>query len=515
MRHLLPVRLPVVAAIGLVLFAVLASAPAAASGEATDEVLLTLLHVNDTHGHLKPYTPKPDEPAVGGFAELAALLKTVRAEKPATLFLHGGDAFQGTLFYNFFKGEADFRCLNLMGLDAFTLGNHEFDDYQEVLLRALRVADFPILSANLNFSAVAELNRIVKPSIIREIAGVKVGIVGLTTDELFILTNPKYLTGILLNDPIDIAAREIEALRPQVDLVVLLTHVGLKTDLEIAATIDGVDVVIGGHSHAALPRPVVVTNTSGHRVIVHQAGEYTQHLGFVDLAFRRATREWRLVGGGLLPITPACGRDEAVAKVVEEFDAQISREVKRVVCKVTAPLDGSKDVVRFRESTLGNLIADALREHCRADVGLCNGGGIRASINGPEVTIENILEAFPFDNRAVTLQLKGSQLRRAFEFTAKKSQGERFGGFLQISGAAVVYDKGKVVSLAVAGQPVDDERVYSVAMSDFMASGGDGFEMFKDAPVFTDRQKMSDILIAHMERLGTVTPREEGRITVR
>lgn len=504
MRTILPV----------LLLALILPVPSSAAG-ATGEVALTLFHVNDTHAHVKPYVAKQDGPKVGGLAELSALLKKERAAKPHSLFLHAGDSFQGTLFYNFFKGEADFRCLNMMGLDALALGNHEFDDFQEVLLRTLRLARFPILSANLNFSAVTELNKLVKPWIIKEVAGVRVALVGLTTDELFILTNPKYLTGILLNDPVDIAAREIEAIRAQADLVVLLTHVGLKADLEIAATIDGVDVIIGGHSHAALPRPVVVTNTSGHPVVVHQAGEYTQHLGYVDLAVNPAEKSWRFLGGGLLPVSPECGTDPEMAAIIAEYDAQISQEVKKVVCTVAAPLDGSKEAVRTRESTLGNLIADALRLHCRADVGLCNGGGIRASILGPEVTIEHVLEAFPFDNRAVSLQLKGSQLRAAFAFCAKKSQAERFGGFLQISGAKVAYDKGEVVSLEVNGLPLDEAKVYSVAMSDFMAAGGDGFEMFKDAPVFTDHQKMSDILIAHMKQLGRIDAREEGRISVR
>ncbi len=494
-------------------FALLA-APADAGG--SGEVALTLFHVNDTHAHLKPYQPKRDGPRVGGFAELAALLAAERRKKPNSLFLHAGNAFQGTLFYNFFKGEADFKCLNAMGLSALCLGNHEFDDYQEVLMHPLGLAKFDILSANLNFSAVTALNTLVKPWVIKEVAGVKVALVGLTVDDLFTLTNPKYLTGVIVNDPIDIAAREIEIVRPQADLVVLLTHLGLKYDLEIAATVEGVDVVLGGHSHAALPRPVVLTSTAGRPVVVNQAGEFTQHLGYVDLAVDPAAKTWRYVGGGLLPVSPECGSDPAVAKIIADYDAQISEKVKEVICRTTGVLEGVKEVSRAKESTLGNLIADALRDHFRADLGLCNGGGIRASIHGPDVTIENVLEAFPFDNKAVRLNLKGSQLADAFALVAKKMTEELYGGFLQVSSdVRVVYDKGRVVSLEVGGKPLEPSAVYSVAMSDFMAAGGDGFEMFRNMPAYADGVKMSDILIEWLRAKGTVEPRVEGRIVRR
>lgn len=479
-------------------------------------VELTFFHTNDTHAHLKPFQRGRDKPLVGGIAHLAALLARKRKEYPDSLLLSAGDVFQGTLFYNFFKGEVDFRCMNLLGYDAMCLGNHEFDDYQEILLRSLGMLKFPALSANLAFSSVTELNRLVQPFVIRELAGVKVGIIGLTTDELTRLTNPKYLNGVVVNDCVGILHNFVAMIRDQVDLVVILSHIGLNRDLEIAATVDGVDLIIGGHSHVALPRPVLVESPLGRKVVVNQAGEWTEHLGMVRIAMDRETKKWEYLEGGLLPVGPDSGTDAEIDRLVGDYDQLVHQEVKRVIGRTKVPLIGSKEISRTRESNLGNLIADALRRHYRADIGLCNGGGIRTSIFGPEITIEHVLEAFPFDNLSVVLSLKGEQIVQAFRHVAREMQGDLFGGFLQVSGLKVVYARGDLQEIRLAdGQPLEPGKIYQVAMSDFMAAGGDGFLMFKDVPEFLDGSKINDLIIAHIEEKGDVTCETEGRIVFR
>lgn len=477
---------------------------------------ISFFHTNDTHAHLKPFQRGNDKPLVGGIAHLASLIAAKRKEYPNSLLLSAGDVFQGTLFYNFFKGEADFKCMNHLGYDAMCLGNHEFDDYQEILLRTLGIANFPVLSANLAFSAVTELNQLVQPYVIRDVGGVKVGIIGLTTDELTRLTNPKFLAGVVVNDCVGILHRFVAMIRDKVDLVVVLSHIGLNRDLEIAATVDGVDLVIGGHSHVALPRPVVVESPLGKKVIVNQAGEWTENLGMVRISWDHETRSWEFIEGGLLPVRPEDGLDVTIGKIVGDYDQLVSGEVKRVIGRTDSALVGTKQINRTRESNLGNLIADAIKTHYKADIGLCNGGGIRASIYGPDITIENVLEAFPFDNLAVVLSLKGEQIVQAFRHVSREMQGSLFGGFLHVSGLKVVFDKGELAEITLAdGSALESGKLYQVAMSDFMAAGGDGFLMFKDVPEFLDGSKINDLIIEFIESKGSIDYKVEGRIVLR
>jgi len=467
---------------------------------------LTILYINDYHGHITPFKAHfKDEHKVGGMARIATIVKTIREENGKngipTLFLCAGDVLQGTPMSTLFRGEPDFICLNKMGLNAMVLGNHEFDYGQENLNRLRKLADFPVLGANVVSKKLK--SPIVISYFTRNIKGIHIHFLGLVTDETPITTHPKNVKTLLFLDPLETAKNILEKKEPE-GITVALTHLGFAVDKKLAKSIDGIDIIIGGHSHTKVDTPIVVNNT-----LICQAYEYGEYVGRLDLDIGNG----EIVGykGELIPVTEEIEEDSVIKEIVTEYQAKLDKKLKEVIGRAVTPLNGEREDIRMKETNLGDLIADVVRETIRADICFINAGSIRASINEGAIAVEDILTVLPFGGHLITMKLKGSEMLEILNHFTKIEPGS--GGFLQISGMTIEIKNGKIKTLSIAGKQIDVNRVYTVATNDFLAAGGDGYETFKKGSGYIDTGLViSDILIDYIKTNKEIDAREDGRL---
>mgnify|MGYP006279572953 FL=1 len=486
----------------LVITLVMVMVLAVAGTVLAQESSFTILHTNDTHGRIEE-----GDYAGMGFPKLATLVKQYRSEGDV-LLLDAGDTFHGQTIVNLNEGEAAVRIMNEMGYDALTLGNHDFNFGQERIKELAEMANFPLLAANLD-------PQLVKPYVIKEIAGVTVGIFGLATPETAYKTHPKNVEGITFVDPYTTAAEMVAELSEQTDIIIALAHLGVSegseyTSEELAQSVSGIDIIIDGHSHTALADGLMVDGT-----LIAQAGEYDKNLGVVEVTFADGEVQ---AEASLVTKEDAAdvAKDEAVVNVIEEVQAENEEITSAVVGKTAVELNGERENVRSGETNLGNLVADSMLTKVDADVAITNGGGIRASINEGEVTKGEVITVLPFGNTTVVKKLTGAQLLDAVEHGLSQYPALE-GLFPQVAGMQIIFDGDRpagerVISLTVNGEPVDHDAVYNVATNDFMAAGGDGYEVFKGTETVVEAGGLEELVMNYISQKGTVSPREEGRI---
>lgn len=485
-----------------------------APGEARERPrALTILYFNDMHGHLEPWrTDGNNGPTVGGIARMASVVARIRRENQAsgraTILLVAGDVLQGTPMSAVFQGEPDFKAFNRMRVDAMAIGNHDFDFGQANLRKLRGMARFPVLGANVfthDNRPFAKATTVLEP-----LPGLRVGVLGLTTVDTPTMTFPTNVTGLRFDDPVATARKAVPSLAGQCDLVVALTHLGVPEDRRLAREVPEVDVVIGGHTHAPLPEPERVGDT-----VICQAHDNGRFLGRLDLTIEKGRA--KVSRAELIPITDDLDEDRGVAAIVAGYSNRLNARLSGVVGRSRVLLDGEREHVRTRETTLGNFVTDLMREAAHTDVAITNGGSLRASIGAGRVTYGDVLTSLPFNNTVVAIEAPGRTLRTALDYAASLDPAELPGAFLQISGLSYAIEKGRAVDIRVGDAPLDDERVYSVALPDFMLLGGDGYGMFASAARSrTDTGILLNGLVLDFFRKGKeASPRIEGRIVRR
>jgi len=474
-------------------------------------VRITILHVNDTHGHILPSLEKavdPDRP-VSGAAWMARMIDRERQKNPrGTLLLSGGDMFQGTALSNVFRGAPVIDVMNALHFDAMAIGNHEFDWGRDALDRLRTTARFPFLSANVLDRGGQRLPG-VKPCVLLTRKGVKTAVIGVTTPDTAFTTKPDNVQGMMFLDPKAVLPRIIRDARAEgARLIIVLSHSGLDADMKMAREVPGIHVIVGGHSHTAVKDPLVVNGT-----IIVQAGCYGFYLGVLNLtfdpgqgritAFTRKKELKKIYSGKDDPFDPV------IEGVVNRYHGQIRDRFAAVAGETRA------DLVRNSrgESNIGNLICDAMREAAGADIAFQNSGGIRANIPGGKITLEQVYALLPFDNTLVVMELTGRQVLRILEKNAAGGYG-----ILQVSGLRVTYDLGKpdgerVVKAETAGRPLEPERRYRVATNDFLAAGGDAFSIFRDGQNIRCGDDLRDLFSAYLKKHSPVQPEVEGRLS--
>lgn len=501
-------HLALIAVVVAVVMAFAAYAPAFAEGATT----ITILHVNDVHGRFDPFTPTDAEAEVGALAKVAAYVDNLRKDPGANiLLLSGGDMVHGTNVVNLFGGLPMVEVMSHMGFDAMTLGNHEFNYGQEQLLVLEEAAGFPFLAANVVYEA--DGTSFVDAWTIEEIAGVKIGIFGLSPLETPIVTHPKNVIGLSFIDPVAVARKCVAALADKVDIIVCLSHLGYDNDIQLAAAVPGIDVIVGGHSHTVVPAPELVGDT-----IIVQAGEWAGNLGELKIVVENG--EIVSHSGGLIPITadmPTVAPDSPVSATLAKYNKALEEKMAVVVGATPVALVGERSEVRTRTTNLSNLVTDAMREFTGADIVITNGGGIRASIAAGNITMGDIYNVLPFDNTLVVLELSGEAILNSLEH-GLRLYPEQNGGFSQVAGLTVKFDPSRpagsrVLEVMVGDEPLDLARNYAVATNDFMAAGGDGYEWFIGARVlFHSGDWLRDVLAAYVEARGEITVTDELRI---
>jgi len=480
-----------------------------------------ILYLNDFHGFAEPYKPYGADEEHGGIAWLAARVDQLRREKP-TLLLSAGDMIQGNNWANLFEGKSVIEAMNLMRFDAMTAGNHEFDFGRDLLEKRIEEARFPVLGAN-----VEGLGPL-RPYVIRELNGVRIALLGVVTEDTPVSTHPRNVVGLRFLPLRETLKRYLPELRRQADVVILLSHIGYQEDRKLAEEVPGIDLIVGGHSHTRLDKPVRV----GATVIV-QAWEHARVLGVLDLTLDKG--KIVAIDGRLVEIRPVQGgADPAVYSLVEKYRKKVDAALNGRVGKTEVALDGEN--VRKRETNFGDLITDIMRSVSHADAALLNGGSIRASVAKGPILVKSIYTALPFDNYIVAIRLTGRQIREALEHGVAGVE-DGAGAFPQVSGIAFSYAPAapagaRLREVLIGGKPLDPDKEYSVATNDFLAAGGDGYTAFGDAIrasrdfaivggmlkgeklLFSDSGHwLRDLVIDDLRVKGKIAPMTENRIT--
>jgi 5'-nucleotidase len=500
---------------------------------------MTIVHVNDTHARIEPVNVSLSGQAtpMGGVARRVALFDRLRATEPNPLFLHAGDVFQGTLYFNQYQGLADRYFMHREGIRVMALGNHEFDLGPEPLANFINGARFPVVSANTDVSREPRLAK-VRPYAVLYVGGERVGVIGLTTPDTSIIANPG--PTVRFTDPVPAAQNAInELLARGVNKIIILSHLGYLADLELARRIVGCQVIVGGHSHTLLgqfphrelqpagPYPTVVKNPEGKDVLVVQAWEWGKVVGVLRLTFDEKGLLTGYQGQPIL-VTPPLREDVFTNEAVRVYAIPIAALNAQVVAQTRVALDGERANVRRRETNLASLIADAMLWKTRSAgtvVALQNGGGVRATIPAGPITVGKVYEVLPFGNTLVVLDLKGSEIIAALENGV--SQWEQSSGrFLSgVAGLRYTFDLSRPVGqrvtrveVAAQGgfQPIDPNATYRTVVNSFIAAGGDGFTSLRDAKGFRSDTGFSDAesFMEYLRSLGTVEGVAGGRITI-
>jgi 5'-nucleotidase len=507
---------------------------------------LTILHTNDTHDHLDPTTITGTDASgknfsvqYGGVARIKTAIETLKRGAINPLVLDAGDVFTGTIYGMIYKGLADLAYMEAFGVQAQTIGNHEFDNGPKQLADYLKNATFPVVSANIDASANADLKDLIKKSVVLEVGGQKVGIVGVTTPDTPITSSPGDTVKFL--DPLASVQAEVDRLRASgISKIILLSHIGYLTDIELAKKLKGVGVIVGGHSHTplgkyegnGLPRaegdyPTVVRDANGKNVLILQSWEWGKLYGRmrITLSAEGVPVTWR---GENTPVTNAFAADSRLAATVRAFTVPIDAFRRNIVGEAKVRLNGDRADVRKRETNLSNMIADAnlwKTQRFGTVISLQNGGGVRASIEAGPVSQGQLIDVQPFGNTLFVMDLTGAEIRAALENGV--SQWEAGAGrFAHVSGLKYTFDLAQkpgsritdvqVGTVAAGFKPLDNAATYKIVTNNFMAAGGDGYDVLKNAKgarldtYFPDYTVMTE----YFQFLKSAEPKVEGRITI-
>jgi len=496
---------------GFAIAVVIAAALAACTGLGgrvpdADLLHVTLLQIND-HYVLEPV----DGGRRGGMARLATLVRDLKRENPNTVFALAGDTLSPSVESALMRGAQMVAALNAIGLDFATFGNHEFDFGPEVLLERMKESKFRWLSANVVDRRSGQAFGGASTEVLVTLGGVRVGLFGLTTAQAAQTSRPG--PEVTFGQPVTVARDIAARLRAQgASIVVAVTHVTMAEDKAIAAAAD-VDVILGGHEH----EPLVAEEG---KTLITKAGSDARYLVQVDVWL---TREGRLIERSwrFREVSRRIEADPAVEALVRDYARRLDRELDAVVGKSRVPLEARSATLRTEETNLGDFVADALRERLGTDVAVINGGAIRTNRTVPPgpLTRRDVLSLLPFTDMVVKLELRGADLREALEHGL--AQTDRVGGgFLQISGARVVWDPRlapgrRIVDVSVAGKPLADDHAYTVAVPGYLVRGGDGYTVFGHAKTIVDAEsgpQVSQVVIDAIAARAEIAPALDGRI---
>lgn len=465
-----------------------------------DNPTLTIIHTNDTHSQFEPST---EEPPQGGVIERAALIDLARQEDPSLLYVDAGDMVQGSPYFNIYDGELEIMAMNAQGLEACTMGNHEFDNGIDALTKMYQKAKFRILSCNYDCSDTP-LSQFVKQYSIIERNGIKIGLTGVTCNPEGLIFARNF-TGVKYLNPIESANATAAELRQKgCDLVVLLSHVGYfpeeigeeASDKKIARSSKDIDIIIGGHTHSWIVGGDTATNNEGKPVWIAQTGGKHNPIGRIRIEMQKSSDKNRKyeVKNVVIDNLEKGGQDlSKYGQAVRELFAPCHDSLSATMGTVIgyAP----ETMLRLRpQSLLTNFTSDALRifgERLygkRMDVGIMNFGGLRSDLDKGDVTVGTMFRIYPFENTISILEIKGKYLEQAIRNVA----GRGLEGFSGIS-VTLHNDNDRMVAtkVLVEGKTIDPERTYYVSTIDYLAEGNDGLSPLSYASKVTN----TDILL--------------------
>ena len=452
----------------------------------------------------------------GGFARLNALVKAERAGGKAVIYAHAGDMISPSLLSGLDKGRHTIALTNLAPPDIFTPGNHEFDFGPETFRARMAEARFPLFAANLRNADGTPLDGF-RDMEIREISGLRLGIVGLAADDSPGRSSPG--DGLAFLPTFDTAvARAVELRAQGADMILAVAHANRAVDLRMFNS-GAFDIILSGDDHD-------LTIHYDGRTVLAESRAQAEYVAVIDVTAEVTEKDGKRsvtwVPAFRTVDTATVTPDPETQAMIDAYNAELDRELNVAIGTTSEPLDSRRATVRGREAAIGNLIADAAREAVKADIAIVNGGGIRGNREypaGAQITRRDVLSELPFGNRTVKLEVTGETVWAALENGVSEAESGA-GRFPQVSGLSFEADLTKpagkrVIAVTIAGKPLDRTATYTLATNDFMFSGGDGYQMLKTArPLLgvRDAKLLANDVMAYIAARKTVAPRVEGRI---
>lgn len=512
-----------------------------AVGIAAERVQITILSTTDLHGHILPVDYYTNLAAQDGIAKVGTLIRQIRQEQPNVLLLDSGDTIQGSplAYFHCRKNNAPpdptILAMNSLGYDAMTVGNHEFNFGRGILDKARREATFPWLSANTCRSGTDE--PAFTPYVIREIAGVRIGILGLTTPAIPNWEDPPNYAGLEFRDPVTTARHWVSELRDRehVDLVVVPTHMGFERDLRtgdvwpgqmpdenaafaVAEQVPGIDVILMGHTHRDVPMHLAAG------VLFTQAGRWGDRLARVDVVMERDAGRWKVVdkASRTIPVTVDVAPDPAIVALAEPYDRETQAWLGHEIGECAASLSARES--RLHDTAIMDLIHHVQLEAGQADISMAASFSLSAKVPAGKVTVRDIAGLYVYENTLVVLEVTGAQVKAALEQAAKyfrdyepgKKAAElidtRIPGynFDMAEGVDYTIDLRKpvgsrIVDVRYQGAPIDPARKFRLAINNYRQNGGGGYSMYQGAPVLQrSSAEIRDLIITWVEEHTTI-----------
>ncbi|HGM6832063.1 TPA: bifunctional UDP-sugar hydrolase/5'-nucleotidase UshA [Serratia marcescens] len=496
---------------------------AASAWEKDKTYAITILHTNDHHGHF--WQNDHGEYGLGAQKTLVdGIRQEVAAQGGSLLLLSGGDINTGVPESDLQDAEPDFRGMNLVGYDAMAIGNHEFDNPLSVLRQQEKWATFPLLSANIYQKSTGQ--RLFKPYALFDKQGIKIAVIGLTTDDTAKIGNPEYFTDMEFRVPAQEAKQVVEQLRKdeKPDVIIAATHMGhydngehgsnAPGDVEMARSlpVGYLDMIVGGHSQDPVcmagdnrkqadyvpGTPCSPDRQNGTWIV--QAHEWGKYVGRADFEFRNG--ELKLVHYQLIPVnlkkkvekadgtservfyTKQIAEDPAMMKLLTPFQEKGKAQLGVKIGSVNGKLEGDRSKVRFVQTNLARVMLAAQRERADADFAVMSGGGVRDSIESGDITYKNVLKVQPFGNTLVHVDMKGSEVEQYLAVVANMKPDS--GAYAQFANVSLVADGKGVSEVKINGQPLQADKTYRMATLNFNALGGDGYPKLDGLPSYVN-----------------------------
>ncbi len=506
----------------------------------------TILHTNDVHSRLQPINrfdvicsaaEIAQRQCAGGSARLMTRVRAIRDEVTRAggnvLVLDAGDQFQGSLFFMQYRGEAEARMMNAIGYQVMSIGNHEFDNGPAGLVSFLGWVRFPVIGANVDVSREPTLANL-RGFHILESGGRRIGVIGVVTEDTAVTSTPGPTVSFRRSE--EVLPPIIARLRADgVRTIILLSHLGLPRDQEVAAAVQGISLIVGGHSHtllsnsiqgAAGPYPVMVRGPGGGNVPIVQAAAFGRYLGRLQVTIN-ADGAVTAASGDVELLGPDVPEDPEIARQLAELAAPLEALRSRPVGEAAADIDQTR--CRREECQMGNLVSDALLWRLRGQnvqIAISNGGGLRASIGRGPVTFGAVLTVLPFQNTIATFRMKGSDIVAALENGVSMVE-QNSGRFAQVAGLRYTWERARpagsrIVSVEVRGAngqftPIDPNAIYTVATNNFVRQGGDGYSVLRDRAMdpYDYGEPLEDAVAAYIHERSPITVPIDGRIVTR
>jgi 5'-nucleotidase len=502
-------------------------------GEPTDidgkDVVVTFLHTSDWHARILPYFEalnvtdqtlglSQGSSPFGGAPRMKTIVDQQKALSERPLFLDSGDCFQGAPIFNVYSGAAEYDAMSSMGVDVQVIGNHEFDRGGVNWANQARLhASYPLLAANYAFTDGSPLNGIAQPYAIFNLKGLKVGVIGMgNKSSITSIFDQGNGLGIVPLGDLGTAQFYADFLRPQVNLILIVSHMGLEDDILMAKRVRGVDAIFGGHNHIVVRPPLQIESevSPGEKVLIIHSGAFMKYVGRVDAVVRQNKpndpNDWDIISNSfqLFPVDTRVEEDPTMLNVLRPYVFGLQQQVELTQPVAYAPKEISRFSLSGGDSALGNVVAASMLApvQVRAQFALTNSTGIRAQIAPGPVTVEQLFNIFPFDNLITTMTLSGREVQELMDFVARRSASRGCQTQAQVAGIdftndcrqtrclppnadgeKLCEDKGRRIcvedfdcrasaeNITIGGEPLVDDLSYGIAVNDFIAQGGSGF----------------------------------------